>query len=292
MRFPRFRPAFSLKTLLFAVTIVALVAYQFRMNRAAKRRTDIVAQLANSGCVVALGCQVPRGTAPPSADQEVVYVNLGGYGRYNLFQPNMLSGFGVAARPSTGEDAVDLSVLPHLKELRILDLGNRNLTTDDLRMIGRLPNLEILAAENTAGVTDDGLRQLAGLIYLRSLKIPNSQVTDEGLEALVDLVSLEDLNLHGAKVAGDGLRHLANLKQLRRLSLSDTQVGDAAIAYLRGLSSLEELTLFNTKITDKGVAQLRALKKLKYLDVSRTTVSLEAMESLRQSAPQRLRVMR
>jgi hypothetical protein len=70
-RLPR---SFSLKTLLFVVTIVAILVYQFRADRAAKLRAEITAELTAAGCTALLGCQAPPGTAPEHATQEVVYV--------------------------------------------------------------------------------------------------------------------------------------------------------------------------------------------------------------------------
>jgi Leucine-rich repeat (LRR) protein len=217
--------------------------------------------------------------------QDVLQTN---YSTYSYVGRGFLSGRAGAISAK----GVDLSKLPPLTELRVLDLADRIVTPEDLSYVGRLPYLEVLVMNNTVGVTDDGLRQLSGLLNLRFLDIPFSQVTDDGLAALADLTRLEHLNLHEAKISGRGLRHLQGLQSLRSLYLSNTRVDDDGVAYLRGLKSLESVVLYNTRITDEALLQLRGLRKLKSLDISRTVVSLEAMESLRENSTARVSVIR
>ena len=68
----------------------------------------------------------------------------------------------------------------------------------------RMRNLEILDLHDN-GITDDGLRGLAGLSKLRELNLGDTSIGDAGLVYLAHLPRLETLRLDRTKVAGPGL---------------------------------------------------------------------------------------
>jgi hypothetical protein len=281
-----FRWSFSLKSLLVFVTFAAIVVYLIRDKYNSARSFDATAQLTRDGCTVLLGCQSPPGTAPESAYQEVVHVSLD----MNVFSFKDVinssfyrSAFQAYRRPSA--NAADLTVLPQLHKLRVLDVGSRRLTDDDLAHIGDLPLLKVLIARNAGGVTDAGLLHISALTDLRLLELPYARITDDGLAALGNLANLESLSLHGTPLTGSGLEHLSKLSRLRRLNIGRTLAGDLTIAGLRHLKSLEHLTFSNTGITDAALPGLQSLGKLSYLDVSATDVTFEALERLREKYP-------
>jgi hypothetical protein len=80
--------------------------------------------------------------------------------------------------------------LHELPELRDLYLDSSAVNVAGLRDVGRLKHLTRLWLLNDAGVTDDGLKGLAGLESLRELKLEFTSVTAAGLKHLQGLKRL------------------------------------------------------------------------------------------------------
>ena len=70
-----------------------------------------------------------------------------------------------------------------------------------------------------------GLKGLAELEGLQTLKLGQTKVTDVGLKELATLRNLQSLNLGFARVTDLGLRELASLQKLEVLNLCFTQDG-------------------------------------------------------------------
>ena len=120
----------------------------------------------------------------------------------------------------------------HAHSLEVTGTGFRELT-----------DLQSLHLEHT-GVTDTGLKELAGLTQLQELYLGNTQVTDVGLKELKRLAQLQSLSLDETQVTDAGLKELARLRQLQSLSLSKTQVTDVGLKELAHLTQLRSLSLF------------------------------------------------
>src|ERR1700733_980566 len=58
-------------------------------------------------------------------------------------------------------------------------------------------------------ITNEGLRELAGLKRLRILWLDSSQVTDAGVKEIAALASLQELDLSRTNVAGTDLKALS-----------------------------------------------------------------------------------
>jgi internalin A len=76
------------------------------------------------------------------------------------------------------------------------------------------------------GVTDTGLKELAGLKTLRMLNLNATKVTDLGLKELAALKNLRILDVGGTEVTDTGLKELTGLKNLQVLNLNVTKVSD------------------------------------------------------------------
>ncbi len=98
------------------------------------------------------------------------------------------------------------------------------------------------------------------------LQLAASGVTDSGLKDLAGFTNLQVLHLNvNGKVTDKGLKSLAGLKNLKALSLLETGVTDAGLKELAGLKNLETLDLRHCfKLTKAGVKELQtALPKCK-----------------------------
>src|SRR5262249_9719054 len=107
------------------------------------------------------------------------------------------------------------------------------------------------------GVTNDGLRHLAGLRELESLDLTGASGVDgRGLALLKGLTRLRYLTLAAIDVGDDGLENFRELPALQFLSLTGTLITDAGLAKIRELPELRTLYLGYTKVTQEGVAEL------------------------------------
>jgi hypothetical protein len=139
-------------------------------------------------------------------------------------------------------------------------------TEEDFRRVGGLSGLKDLSVG--AGLTDATLALLCGLPELEVLQTNQSQVTDEGMKALAGLKKLKTLKLFhpGKAFSGVGLLHLKELPVLERLTVAGSlSFGDEGMAAAAKLVHLKELRTWHAGHTLDGVRSLRELRELKSL---------------------------
>jgi hypothetical protein len=118
---------------------------------------------------------------------------------------------------------------------------------------GPEPGKPVVAVDlSNTGVTDAGLKELAGLKQLRTLSLRGTQVTNTGLKELAGLQQLQELDLTDSQVTGAGLKDLVGMKQLRILSLGLLQRGfnkEDSHAAMDALAQLQQLEALHLKTT-------------------------------------------
>jgi internalin A len=146
----------------------------------------------------------------------------------------------------------------------------------------------------TKGVTDEAVKELAGLKELQSLSLEYTDVTTVCVNELTGMKGLKRLNLGHSKARPEGLQELATLKGLRALnfwhnglrdadvkvlvralpelqgldiSASPGGVTDACMKELAGLKRLQSLSIRYTSLTDAGLKELAGLKALRALSI-------------------------
>lgn len=105
---------------------------------------------------------------------------------------------------------------------------------------------------NTA-ITDAGLRAVAGMPNLRSLKLDETGITDAGLFHLRSLNNLKTLNLVATNISDEGLLALHSLRNLRSVHIWRTNTSAEAVSDL-------EAALTDQSLVDQLRAQLAALQ--------------------------------
>ena len=178
---------------------------------------------------------------------------------------------GVSLGKATNLETV-VALLPQLRDVESMSLGNPALTDAHVRGIQGLPKLQSLGLMG-APISDESLDVLKTLPALRELNIIGTKVTDAGLVHLKGLTKLEYLGLKDTAVGDAGLEHLKSLTNLNNLNLADTKVSDAGLVHLTGLSRLEGLNLSNDVITDSGLVQLGQMRSLAGLNLTGTKVT-------------------
>jgi hypothetical protein len=129
-----------------------------------------------------------------------------------------------------------------LEELNGLILYHGRLRTDDLKSIAERSSLRRLEFQDF-DIDDDALARFDGMNALTMVSLRDSRgVTDAGLKHLAGLTNLESLDLHGLPVTDDGLKHLEGLQNLRSLDMTNTRVTPEGRAALKAkLPKLERL---------------------------------------------------
>lgn len=184
----------------------------------------------------------------------------------------------------------DVGADGRLTAIRIPD--GSAVTADDMALVGRLDDLEILQILNCRGLNDGMVASLRGLARLRSLGLTNTAIGDAGVEMIAatfpDLVELDlssNTGLTGAAMKSissiDGLErlslvqnrfndiHTRRLKKLPKLRVLDLrgnmEAGDLTLGAVGGLPALETLKHRSTIVSDEGMATLAESRTLRSL---------------------------
>jgi Leucine-rich repeat (LRR) protein len=137
------------------------------------------------------------------------------------------------------------------------------------------------------GVTNDGLKNLAGCKNIKSLNLFfDEKITDEGMKHLKELKTLEVLTLTNTGIGDAGLTELKDLKSLKDLGLAGaTRLTDKATETVKEFTNLDHLALPST-ITEKGVKNLAPLKKLKVLYIGGANLTDGAVKDIAENMPE------
>ncbi|MBX3474482.1 MAG: hypothetical protein KF754_08875 [Planctomycetes bacterium] len=167
-----------------------------------------------------------------------------------------------------------------LKTLRNLQLDCDNLSDAALVHVGKLANLEWLGLERCHRISDKGLRELAGLKKVNWLILHgdqegglggrgNSSVTDNGLKQLAGMTAMQRLDISYMLNAGDAPAELGpRMKDLQWLTLSYCgKVTEAGFNGLAKCNALKQVDLVGLKKLNAGcfkaLAGLKALESVK-----------------------------
>jgi hypothetical protein len=224
---------------------------------------------------------------------------------------------GVAIRDGKKVEDADFTQIGHLSHLKTLDL-NACLTDARLAQLSGLAELESLST-NVADVTDDGLKPLAKLKRLRTLKffhpgksfsgsglahlagLPNLQsltvagsfaFNDDGLAAVATLTQLREFRTWHAGGTNEGVKKLKKLTNLKSLNLGQRLTykapacpNDDTVAIVAEFQSLEMLQLGESRLTFAAIQQLKQLKSLKKLTLDGIDMPKGDVERLQKELP-------
>jgi Leucine Rich repeat len=110
---------------------------------------------------------------------------------------------------------------------------------------------------------DEDLKQLAGWKHLRGLQLVYSRgITDAGLKYVAGMSDLQRLVLWDTQVTNKGMKDIATLAKLEYLEIQNSHVGDAGLTALERNKKLTTIKFSGTEVTPKGVDSLhRALPR-------------------------------
>ena len=211
-----------------------------------------------------------------------------------------------------GDDLIDIGIhgkpfddeaLAHLVKtygdhLSGLELSNTGITDAGLRHLAGLPLLTNLRIGNADPrhvlpgptlplnkITDAGLVHLKTLTKLQGLNLVGLPITDAGLDAVKDLPNLGGLYLDRTRVTGPGLSRLKSLPGLAVLYLDESAVTDEGLSHLKGATNLQVLSLAGVPLSGRGLAHLQALPKLDRIGIEGCGLSVKDIADFQAARP-------
>lgn len=179
-----------------------------------------------------------------------------------------------------------------------------SITDSDLEMIGRLPNLKVLAIDGQP-ITSRGLAKLqhseqmlefyaagtnlddsfaetlAAMTTLKKVRLSGTKIGDNVAATLANLPQLSEVDVSGCQnLSAAAVGHIASISKLTKLNLYDTPVDDAAVESLTTATGLKWLNLDKTSLTDDGIASLQSMSELEFLHLGSTAISDAAADGL------------
>lgn len=148
-------------------------------------------------------------------------------------------------------------------------------------VLGRLPDPSVpfVLSLDCSPVTDEGMKELAGLKCMQELSLRFTKVTGEGFKELSKL-NLQCVDMTHTKVSERGLMALGALSSLERLSLAEAELPKANLKVLAKSKRLESLNLERSSVTDEQLKGLADLATLQSLNVASTNVTGEGLQHL------------
>jgi hypothetical protein len=155
-----------------------------------------------------------------------------------------------------------LKAIRPLENLVHLELDETDGLTDrGLSQIAQLPRLEELDLGMCPRVTKTGIKHLAGMAKLRRLSLVFRWPGPLGLEQLADAEELTQLEVNGL-VDAPKIASISRLSRLRVLYVH--LVSDEDLSALARMQNLVELAVFMPKdVTDRGVAAIVKMRRLR-----------------------------
>jgi hypothetical protein len=188
-----------------------------------------------------------------------------------------------------------LALLPALAGLEYLQTNLADVSDDGIKPLARLRNLKTLKFFHPGkSFSGAGLAQLAEMPNLQSLTVAGSLAfNDDGMAAVAKLTGLNSLRTWHAGSTDEGVKKLKSLKNLKSLYLGQrltykppASPSDETIGILVEMKSLESLQLDEARLTLTALQQLKQLPALKKVTLGGIDMSRDDVERLRRELPQ------
>jgi Leucine-rich repeat (LRR) protein len=192
-----------------------------------------------------------------------------------------------------------------LKQLEILGLLFCNISDFGIMNIATLPKLRTLDIRGNMKIGDGGMKALAGIPTLRSLKHRNPEVSDEGIKAFIGAKALDNLEIQDFRITGQSGEYIRQMEKLvgliifrcenfdsqgvlalkglklERLTLRGLPIDDSAMEVFQGLPTIKRLYLHELpSVSDDGMLHIGHLKDLVILDVWDVPLTDQSVETI------------
>ena len=295
---------FSLRTLLVAMLLLCILfgLFAIRLQRARRQAAAVATIRAVGGEVFYDYEQRYEGRAPavPSKVPKWLFAWLGPDFFHDVIEVAMDSG----ASPSTPADASrcwtavsqlrnvegirangawindeTFEAVARQRRLRRLFLRKGNITGKQLKPLGVLKNLEVLALDYNP-IGDDGARHLSEFPKLTTLGLNETEIGDEGVACIVRNRVIRSLYLSKTRVTDAAMVDVAKLPALKLITLGETQISDKGIEHLAVVPDLRSLELGDTLITGTGFGKFSPDSKLTHIMLNRCPVNDDGVKAM------------
>lgn len=179
---------------------------------------------------------------------------------------------------SLDPDAVDLTLLAQLKQLKVLQFSRTGSLNDShLKQLTQLSSLkEFRCFGVNGGLTDIGISYLKGNRDLEILEVWENDATGKFLSVFVGCplitLSASSRDQSEGKLIDDELKLLSQFPNLNSLNLSNqTLLSGSTFSVISDLSNLRRLTLNGCHgVPSTAFAELNRLQRLQYLQINNT----------------------
>lgn len=259
----RWRPRFSLRALMIAMTVACIVLgwMGHRVHRARVQREAVAAlKSVTMDIMYDWECDARDRAAIP------------GYR-------------GEPAGPDWLRELIGGEYFQEVQEVCIEVDWNTDLAVlDHVADLPHAQTLVIVNQNNYAKPKDLDLRFLAHLRNLECLFVCELRVDDACIAQIGRRTSLRSLGLPSCVVRAESFQHLLNLPNLEKLALWSTRTDDAVLNTIGQMRTLKELNLSSTDITGDGLAALAELPltKLELPDIELQIDDFDAFKRINQ----------
>jgi hypothetical protein len=162
--------------------------------------------------------------------------------------------------------------------VRELCISDRKLSSEDIALFRYMPHMEVLRlGGNNAG---RDLRALRGHPHLRHVSLGGIDLSGDGLRYLADIPNLHTLRIGRCKMSADSWAALGELDQVSELVLLSPNARD--LSHLAEMAGLESLTLSRVELQEGDPQFFGELPHLKELKISESVVFENAVDDITQ----------
>lgn len=161
-----------------------------------------------------------------------------------------------------------------------LPVGDSNITA-----LSEMKGLTHLALD-TSGVTEIGVKALAGLPKLTDLWLFGKDLPVSAVVALKTLPALDHLRLNVGPITEEGMKAIGSMTKLEVLVVSRLTPGaDKATQHVAKLTKLRSLDMTASDLTDAGLKQLEGLTNLTELKIGFTKTTPAGQAAFKKAVP-------
>ncbi|MEN6626955.1 MAG: thioredoxin-like domain-containing protein [Candidatus Sumerlaeia bacterium] len=175
---------------------------------------------------------------------------------------------------------LDLSGMPNLEMLLLSVRSGQMLHDGDMTCFAGMNRMRRLDLTRAGGVTDEGLRHIAGMTGLETmLRLDTSRLTDAGMKTFSAMQLLKSLDI-GGDIGDAGLAEIAKMSSLTSLRLTTTaQISPAGVDALKALPFLTACNIGSPQ-TSNPAAVGKDVEDIKYTSLAGRQMKLSEMKKV------------
>jgi hypothetical protein len=177
--------------------------------------------------------------------------------------------------------------LRRMTSIRELSVIGTTLGEAGRNFISQQPFLGHIDADS-ADLNDDWLVSLPAMERLTFLSLDDTEgITDRGIAEIAKHRNLQDLFLSYTKLTDEGLAKIQSIKSLKRVWLEGTKITDAGMEGFRQIPNIAEIGVAYTAVTSEGLMRLVDISSLKKVGIKGCDgITVETVRRFRNARPE------